>query len=121
MVTPGLTGLACGSAVDRFGDAGFAALTASSAVVSGGVLGRFLSGDVLNQNTADRLAGTGTCSGGTATVNFSTAYASQPVILLFDETTEGGVKLSSKSPSGFTVACTGGSDAFDWIVIGNPR
>ena len=40
LVTPGLTGLACGSAVDRFGDAGFAALSASSAVVSGGVRGR---------------------------------------------------------------------------------
>jgi hypothetical protein len=121
LVTPGLTGLACGSAVDRFGDAGFAALSASSAVVSGGVLGRFLSGDALNQNTANHLAGTASCSSGTATVNFSTAYASQPVILLFDETTEGGVKLSSKSPSGFSVACTGGSDVFDWIVIGNPR
>ena len=57
-----------------------------------------------------------TRSAGTATVNFSTAYASQPVILLFDETTEGGVKLSSKSPSGFGVACTGGSDVFDWIA-----
>ena len=121
LVTPGLTGTRCGGGIDRFGDAGFAALTASSAVVSGAVIGKVLAGDLLNQNTAGRLAGTSNCSGGTASVSFGASYLSQPVILVFDETTEGGVKLLGKSPSGFTVACAGASDVFDWIVIGNPK
>lgn len=120
LVTPGLTGPVAGL-IDRFGDAGFAALTASSAVVSGGVQGTFLSSDILNQNTANHLAGTSACSSGTAAINFSASYASAPVILLFDETTTGGVKLSAKSTSGFTAACAGASDVFDWIVVGNPN
>jgi hypothetical protein len=121
LVTPGLTGLSCGSAIDRFGDAGFAAMTASSAVVSGGIQGELLAADILNQKTANHWAGTSTCSGGTATVAFSATYLSQPVILAFDETTAGGVTLSSKSLSGFSVACAGVSDVFDWVVIGNPN
>ena len=119
LVTPSLSGPVVGL-IDRFGDAGFAALTASSAVVSGAVQGTVLSGDVLNQNTADHLAGTSACSSGTKTISFGTTYGSQPVILLFDETTAGGVKLSAKSTSGFTATCTEASDVFDWIVIGNP-
>jgi hypothetical protein len=121
LVTPGLTGARCGGGIDRFGDAGFAALTASSAVVSGAVQGKLLAGDLLNQNNAGRVAGTANCSGGTASITFSNNYLSQPVILVFDETTEGGVKLLAKSPSGFTVACAGASDVFDWMVIGNPK
>jgi hypothetical protein len=119
LVTPSLSGPIVGL-IDRFGDAGFAALTASSAVVSGAVQGTVLSGDVLNQNTADHLAGTSACSSGTKTISFGATYGSQPVILLFDETTAGGVKLSAKSTSGFTATCTEASDVFDWIVIGNP-
>lgn len=121
LVTPGLTGLSCGSTIDRFGDAGFAALSASSAVVSGAVHGKLLAGDLLNQNTADHWAGTSNCSGGTATVSFPATYLAQPVILVFDETTAGGVALLSKSVSGFSVACVGASDVFDWVVIGNPK
>lgn len=120
LVTPGLTGPVVGL-IDRFGDAGFASLTASSAVVSGPVEAPILSGNILGQNTADHLAGTSACSAGTQTVNFGATYTSQPVILLFDETTAGGVKLSAKSTSGFTAACAGASDVFDWMVIGNPN
>lgn len=120
LVTPGLTGQACGGSIDRFGDAGFAALTASSAIVSGMVRGSTLSGQILDQTTQNRLAGTTACSSGTAVVTFGTSYASQPVILIFDETTPGGIKLSAKSTSGFTASCTGDSDVFDWIVVGNP-
>lgn len=120
LVTPGLTGPVVGL-IDRFGDAGFAALTASSAVVSGAVQGAVLSGNLLSQNTAGQLAGTSACSSGTQTISFGATYASQPVILLFDETTAGGVKLSAKSTSGFTAACAGAADVFDWMVIGNPN
>jgi len=121
LVTPGLTGQKCGGLIDRFGDAGFAALTASSAIVSGIVRGSALSGLRLNQNGANQLAGTTACSSGEASVTFSSSFASQPVILLFNETTPGGVKLSARSVSGFSVACAGASDAFDWLVIGNPN
>lgn len=120
LVTPGLTGPVSGL-IDRFGDAGFAALTASSAIVSGQVQTAVLSSNGLNQNTSGRLAGTSTCSSGSKAVSFGTTYRSQPVILLFDETTAGGIRLSSKSSSGFTAACAGASDVFDWIVIGNPN
>lgn len=114
LVTPSLSGPVVGL-IDRFGNAGFAGLTASSAVVSGPV-----QATVLYQNTADHLAGTSVCSSGTKTISFGTTYGSQPVILLFDETTAGGVKLSAKSTSGFTATCTEASDVFDWMVIGNP-
>lgn len=115
LVTPGLTGAVSGL-IDRFGNAGFGSLTASSMVVSGAVLG-----NALNQIGANRLAGTSACSSSTATISFGSTYVSQPVILLFDETTVGGVKLSAKSTSGFTAACAGASDVFDWIVVGNPN
>jgi hypothetical protein len=119
LVTPSLSGPVVGL-IDRFGDAGFAALGASSAVVSGVVQGAVLAGDILNQNAANHLAGTSACSFGTKAISFGATYSSPPVILLFDETTAGGVKLSAKSISGFTADCTGASDVFDWIVIGNP-
>lgn len=121
LVTPGLTGQRCGGSIDRFGDAGFAALTASSAIVSGIVRGSILSGQTLNQTAENHLAGTTACSSGVASVTFSTNYTSQPVILIFDETTPGGIKLSSKSSSGFSATCAGEADVFDWIVIGNPN
>jgi hypothetical protein len=120
LVTPGLTGAVAGL-IDRFGDAGFTALTANSMVVSGAVQGTSLSGNTLNQNAGNRLAGTATCSFGSKAITFSVAYRSQPVIMVFDETTGGGARLSSKSTSGFSVACAGSSDVFDWIVIGNPN
>jgi len=120
LVTPSLTGPVVGL-IDRFGNAGFNALTATSAIVSGSVQGTSLSGNILNQNAGNRLAGTATCSSGSKGITFNTAYRSQPVIMVFDETTGGGARISSKSTSGFTVACAGSSDVFDWIVIGNPN
>jgi len=41
--------------------------------------------------------------------------------VLFDETTKGGVSLTGKGTWGFIVSCTGASDVFDWVVIGNPN
>jgi hypothetical protein len=75
----------------------------------------------LNQTAASRYAGTSACSGGLKEITFGTTYASQPVILVFDETTSGGASLRSKSTKGFTVTCSGQSDVFDWMAIGNPN
>ena len=61
LVTPGFMGPVVGL-IDRFGDAGLAALCASSAIVGGAVPGTVLSGGILNQNTANRLTGTSACA-----------------------------------------------------------
>jgi len=74
----------------------------------------------LKQPSAARFAGTSACSHGTKTITLPITYGSQPSILVFDETTPGGTKLSAKSTSGFTVSCSGATDAFDWMVVGNP-
>ena len=73
-----------------------------------------------NQYAANQLAGTSACSSGTQTIAFPGPYASLPVVLLFDETTKGGISLTGKGTWGFIVSCSGASDVFDWIVIGNP-
>jgi hypothetical protein len=75
----------------------------------------------LDQKTASQFAGISACVTSTKAITFPTAYTSQPVILVFDETTAGGVILSAKSASGFTVTCTGATDAFDWMAVGNPN
>jgi hypothetical protein len=75
----------------------------------------------LGQAAANRFAGTSACIASTKTISLPTKFATQPVILVFDETTKGGVSLSAKSTSSFTVSCSGASDAFDWLVIGNPN
>jgi hypothetical protein len=75
----------------------------------------------LNQISASQFAGTSECSGGTKTINLPITYSRQPAILVFDETTAGGVKLTAKSTSDFTVSCTGAADSFDWMVVGNPK
>ncbi len=71
----------------------------------------------MRANFADVTA----CVANTKAVTFATAFNNPPVVLVFDETTPGGAKLSSKSGSGFTVSCAGTTDAFDWIAIGNPN
>jgi hypothetical protein len=75
----------------------------------------------INQNTANQVAGTSACSSGTQTVAFPGPFASPPAVVLFDETTKGGINLTGKGTWGFIVSCTGASDVFDWIVIGNPN
>jgi hypothetical protein len=67
------------------------------------------------------LAGASACASGTKTITFANAYSSTPVILIFDETTHGGASLTAKSASSFGVACSGASDAFDYLVVGNPN
>src|SRR5208282_924539 len=74
------------------------------------------------QFNAGGWAGTSACVTSTKAITFAApvAFTSTPVILVFDETTAGGAKLTAKSNTGFTVSCTGATDAFDWIVVGNP-
>jgi hypothetical protein len=66
------------------------------------------------------VSGKVTCSSGTVTKTFATAYTSTPVVVLSDETTAGGAK-TSPSNTGFTVTCTGASDVVDYLVFGNPN
>ena len=75
----------------------------------------------VNQNTPNHVAGTSSCSSGTQTISFPSPYSSPPALVLFDETTKGGVSLTGKGTWGFIVSCTGASDVFDWIVVGNPN
>jgi hypothetical protein len=75
----------------------------------------------IGQASADQFSGTSSCSGATKTISLPITYGTQPVILVFDETTKGGANLSAKSTSGFTVSCAGATDVFDWMVIGNPN
>jgi len=75
----------------------------------------------MNQIAANQWAGVSACSGSTKAISLPVTYNSQPVIIVFDETTKGGTSLTTKSASGFTVSCTGASDVFDWMVVGNPK
>jgi hypothetical protein len=75
----------------------------------------------LNQSASGDLAGVKTCSSGSFSVTFNTAYASTPVIIVSDETTAGGARVSAKSGSSFTVTCSGASDVVDWATFGNPN
>lgn len=80
-----------------------------------------ITGTAIWQLSANKFAGVSTCSSSTRTITLPITYSSQPVILLSDETTTGGAKISSKSLGNFTVACSGTSDVFDWAVIGDPN
>lgn len=62
-----------------------------------------------------------TCAASVATVTFTTAYTSTPAILLFDETTKGGVNLTAKSNTAFSISCTGATDVVDYFTGGNPN
>jgi hypothetical protein len=75
----------------------------------------------LSQTTLSSFAGTSACAGGTQAISLSVTYVSQPVVLVSDQSTAGGARVSSRSTSGFTVACNGASDIFDWMVVGNPN
>jgi hypothetical protein len=77
--------------------------------------------NIVNQNTPNQMAGSSACSSGTQTITFTGPRVSPPVVLVFDETTKGGVSLTEKGNWGFTVSCSGASDVFDWMVIGNPN
>lgn len=106
VTSPGANGLTPTAAfLDRLGD-----LAPSSLYI-----------DHVNQNVANQLAGTSACSAGAKTISFPGQFGSPPAVVLFDETTKGGVSLTGKGTWGFIVSCTGASDVFDWVVIGNPN
>lgn len=67
------------------------------------------------------IAGTLTCATSTVTKTFAVAYTSTPTIVLEDDTTTGGARVSTKSNTAFTVTCTGATDVVEYIVIGNPN
>jgi hypothetical protein len=75
----------------------------------------------LNQTAASNFAGTSACVTSTKTITFPVAYVNTPVITVSDETTTGGARVSAHSNSAFTVTCTGATDAFDYVVVGNPN
>jgi hypothetical protein len=75
----------------------------------------------LNAAAGGDVAGASSCSTGTKTITFASTFASTPAVIVSDETAAGGARVSSKSNSGFTVACTGASDAFDYLVVGQPN
>ncbi|MGC1188164.1 MAG: hypothetical protein WA871_12305 [Candidatus Acidiferrales bacterium] len=108
------------------GDTGFGTANPQHVVDAAGDFIRgqagFINGGHMNQSAANSdFAGTSACASGAKTITFASAYSNTPVILIFDETTHGGASLTAKSASSFAVACTGASDAFDYLVIGNPN
>jgi len=76
----------------------------------------------LENNPANNdYAGVLTCAAGTVSKTFTAAWTSTPTIVVSDETTAGGARVSAKSATAFTVTCTGATDVVDYIVIGNPN
>ncbi len=73
------------------------------------------------QAATSDFAGVLTCAGSTASLTFTTAYVSTPVIIVSDETTAGGARVSAKSNTAFTITCTGATDVVDYMTIGNPN
>jgi hypothetical protein len=136
-MTDGLIGtITCGTndaiqliGCNSFSDTGLSASgTLPTANTTGGI---FAAGDIGFNTSAgqhiDQFAANGdsagvlTCSTSTVTKTFARAYASTPVIVVSDETTSGGARVSAKSATGFTVTCIGPSDVVDYTTYGNPN
>jgi hypothetical protein len=67
-------------------------------------------------------SGISACATSTKAITYGTAFTSTPAVLVFDYTTKGGANLSAgPSSTGFTVSCTGATDAFAWEAIGQPN
>jgi len=65
--------------------------------------------------------GTLTCSSSSATYTFQVAQSTATYkVILTDQTTTGGAKVSSRATGSFTIACSGASDSVDYLVLGNP-
>ena len=76
----------------------------------------------IGQVAARTWAGVTSCTTSTFTVTMTKLkYNSTPVIIVSDETTSGGARVSAKSATSFSVACTGASDVVDWATFGNPN
>lgn len=110
---PGALTSSSATVVDRFGNANFSNVQVPTGVITAGI--------ALDQAASSTIAGTLSCSSNTKTFTWGVTYTSQPVILIFDETTAGGAYLTAKNTHGATVHCTGATDIFDWMVVGNPN
>ncbi len=75
----------------------------------------------LNQYAPHAWADVSSCSSGKKAIEFTRPFNAVPVIVVSDETKAGGAKLASKSAKGFVVSCSGATDTFDWIAVGNPN
>ena len=65
--------------------------------------------------------GTATCAASTATVNFNTVYSTTTYqVMLTDQTTAGGARVSTKNVGSMVITCTGATDSVDYLVLGNP-
>ena len=65
--------------------------------------------------------GTATCSTNTVTVTFTAAFTTTTYkVLLTDQTSAGGARVSTKNLGSFVITCTGASDAVDYLVLGQP-
>lgn len=67
--------------------------------------------------------GSVTCAASTATITFHSpvTYRSNPVVLLTDNTTAGGARISAETTSTATVTCTGATDVVVYSVTPNPN
>jgi hypothetical protein len=88
---------------------------------SGALVANISNTGAWNQGSAGSMAGVSACIRGVKKIEFPTPYVNPPAILVFDETTAGGAKLNYRELGSFEVSCTGESDAFSWIAIGNPN
>jgi hypothetical protein len=88
---------------------------------NGAVIANISNSGALNQGAPGSMAGVSACVGGVKKIAFRTPYASPPAILVFDETTAGGAKLNHRELGSFEVSCSGETDAFSWVAVGNPN
>jgi hypothetical protein len=98
-----------------------AGINVPSLSVSAGIYFTTNGGHFNTNSSTNDLAGASACSTSTKAITFTTPFTSTPVIVVSDEAVTGGARVSAKSHSGFTVTCTGASDSFDWIAVGNPN
>jgi hypothetical protein len=87
----------------------------------GNINGKIISGSRIDQPSASQFSGVSACAGGQRAITLPFTFAAQQAVVVFDETTKGGASLSAKGRNGFVVSCAGATDAFDWLVIGNPN
>ncbi len=102
----------------------FSVFTGSPGAASQGIqIGGSGSGEnhLLAGAANDDMSGVLTCAASTVIKTFALAFVSTPTIVISDETTSGGARVSAKSASAFTVTCTGVTDVVDYWVRGNPN
>jgi hypothetical protein len=87
---------------------------------SGSVLDSVLNLKRLGASNTD-IAGSTSCSGGTKTITYTNQYVNTPLIFTQDNTSFGGTEVTANAKTGFTVTCSGATDAFTYLVVGQPN